>query len=664
MFSSGILARYVESDLIHLLVLVPLHLFSNKRGQYKEQHIKNAADERGYKEVMMKSISDKKLFDFYNRILLSKFYYVQLLLFSIIGLIIIYYRSRLGVDLTDETWYSSDPYWVAKSSIPYVNNWTQASGFTIPLNLFFSLFLSINGSTAGIILFSRTLFCFWKAIISLASFILLYKAGNKIPALLVIPVIVFAPVNLFNINYNTIGWSYMLLALAVLYNAMDRKRSNRQKLWLGGVAGIIIGRAVIGTLASVLICIVVLMMLIIKRDWIALKGTILGGIIAALIVITYCSIRGGFAYFVMGIQYFVKDQAYFDSVSSHKVPFAESTAYLFQYMRPALISLLSVILLRAFLRKRLDIFNKLMAIFFGSLLSLSVFYLSKYDGSIPGLVSATKYGWFIPLLSLFLDGSPELKNKFKYAAYITLSYVGVYIFQGYTSNYGFETRCYWNLIPLILSVYIFFICINEVLGIKRLAGARAFAEMATCFCIAFFVARGAYWFVYRDMPYQQLDTKVKEGIWKGCYTTSERADTVVQIEKEMKDRTTPDDQVLCYGNWPCFLNLLSDGQLCAPNAIGTGQKNGFDYWHMYQKVPTKVFVHVDVEDVQGRMTSAYDLWNFIDEFYQQSDEFYYTSYDENGSPTYYRIIELEITDYEAALAYADEKATKIFEPGR
>ena len=86
--------------------------------------------------------------------------------------------------------------------------------------------------------------------------------------------------------------------------------------------------------------------------------------------------------------------------------------------------------------------------------------------------------------------------------------------------------------------------------------------------------------------------------------------------------------------------------------------------HMYQKVPTKVFVHVDVEDVQGRMTSAYDLWNFIDEFYQQSDEFYYTSYDENGSPTYYRIIELEITDYEAALAYADEKATKIFEPGR
>lgn len=600
----------------------------------------------------MKNISEKKL------------YYMQLLLFSVIGFIIIFHRSRAGVDLTDETWYSSDPYWVTKSSIPYVNNWTQASGFTFPLSLLFSFFLSANGSSAGIILFSRTLFCFWKAIISLISFILLYKAGDKIPALLVIPIIVYAPGNLFDVNYNTIGWSYMLLALSVLYCAMDNSRSKRQRLWLGILTGMIIGRSVIGTLASVLLCIVILLALIIHKDWIALKGTIMGGIMAALIVITYCCIRGGFSYFIMGLQYFVKDQAYFDSVSSYRVPLADSTAYLLQYMKPAILSLLIVLILRGLLRKRLDIFNKLTVAYFAGVLLLSVFYLSKYDGNIPGLVKATKYGWFIPLLSLFLDGSPELKKKFKYSAYITLSYVVVYIFQGYVSNYGFETRCYWNLIPLALSVYIFFICIDGMFGTMRLPGVKVIAETITCLCITLFVAQGAYRFVYRDMPYQQLDTKVKEGIWKGCYTTSERADTVVQIEKEMKDRTTPDDQVLCYGNWPCFLNLLSDGQLCAPNAIGTGQKNGFDYWHMYQKVPTKVFVHVDVEDVQGRMTSAYDLWNFIDEFYQQSDEFYYTSYDENGSPTYYRIIELEITDYEAALAYADEKATKIFEPRR
>ena len=84
------------------------------------------------KEVMMKSISDKKL------------YYIQLLFFSVIGFIVIFHRSRMGVDLTDETWYSSEPYWVAKGSIPYVNNWTQASGFTLPLNLFTYLILFLE----------------------------------------------------------------------------------------------------------------------------------------------------------------------------------------------------------------------------------------------------------------------------------------------------------------------------------------------------------------------------------------------------------------------------------------------------------------------------------------------------------------------------------------
>lgn len=590
-------------------------------------------------------------------------YYIQLFFFCVIGLIIIFHRSRMGVDLTDETWYSSEPYWVAKGSIPYVNNWTQASGFTLPLYLFFHLFISISGSNTGIILFSRTLFCFWKVIVSLVSFLLLYKVGNRIPALLVIPVIVFVPFGLFDINYNTIGWSYIILALSVLYNAMNSKRSKRQRFCLGVLTGIIVGRAVIGTLASVLICIVILLALIINRDWTVLKGTVFGVIIAAIIVIAHCVVRGGFANFVMGIQYFVRDQAYFDPVTSHKVPFAENTAYLFQYMKPAMFSLLIVFILRLFLGKRLDIFNKLITLYFGYILLVAIFHLSKYDGAYAGLDMATKYGWFIPLLSLLLNSNSEVKKIFEYSTYIALSYMAVYVFQGYVTNYGFESRSYCNLIPLILSVYVLFICIDEMFGIMKLLYVRLFIESAICLCIALFVVRGEYRFVYRDMPCQQLDTMVQEGIWKGCYTTSERATTVVQIEKEIRKRTTPEDQVLCYGNWPCFINLLSNGQLCAPNAIGTGQKNGFDYWHMYQKVPTKVFVHIDAEDVQGRMTSAYDLWNFIDRFYQQTSEYDYTSYDEYGEPRYYRIIEFEITDYEAALAYADEKATKIFELG-
>ena len=332
--------------------------------------------------------------------------------------------------------------------------------------------------------------------------------------------------------------------------------------------------------------------------------------------LVFCSYRGGFENFVIALQYFIRDLAYNDDYSlEYRVPFAEGTAYLFQYMKPAIASIIFAIILRALLVKHKDLLNKILAVLASFMLLISLYKLLGYSGIVDSIGSAGKYGWFIPLVFLFSWTEKELRNRFKYMSYIIVSYVLAFIIQGYTSNYGFSGRAFWNVIPLIFSIYSTLIYLCDVFRLSEGKIKFQIGVVAVSLFLIVPICRGAYGYVYRDLPCEVLDTKVESGIWKGCYTTAARALTVVEIEDMIRQRTDDSDQFFCFGNWACFINLLCDGQLCAPNAIGVGQKNGFDYWYMYQKVPNKVFVHVDAEDQQGRMTSKFNIWNFVSKYY-------------------------------------------------
>ena len=69
-------------------------------------------------------------------------------------------RIPHGIDFYDEAWYVAEPYMVAQGRIPYVNNWTMAPGFSIPLALCFRIYAAWMG-TEGIVMFSRRLYLVW-----------------------------------------------------------------------------------------------------------------------------------------------------------------------------------------------------------------------------------------------------------------------------------------------------------------------------------------------------------------------------------------------------------------------------------------------------------------------------------------------------------------------
>ena len=63
--------------------------------------------------------------------------FVECLLF-LLAVLAVFFRMQRGVDITDETWYVAEPYLVSQGQlIPYVDNWTQSPGFSIPLAFFF-----------------------------------------------------------------------------------------------------------------------------------------------------------------------------------------------------------------------------------------------------------------------------------------------------------------------------------------------------------------------------------------------------------------------------------------------------------------------------------------------------------------------------------------------
>lgn len=587
-------------------------------------------------------------------------YYFWLAVVSVTGFSFLMCRARLGVDLTDDCWYTSDPVIIANGSTPYVNHWTQAAGFALPLFVLYKLFLALNGGTEGIFMFTRILYCVWKTLSVALTFVLLKKAGLKLHPILALPVIYFNSFQLFAVNYNTIGPAYMFLVTAIVYVAMsvNGKEHSKKKFAIALVGGVFMGRCVIATPTTVIGCLVIMVFLCVRKEWKTLKGYITGGVLAAILVVGFCCIRGGTRNFIVGIQYFFRDLSYYDGLKAHAVPFLESTLYVWIYMKPAIAVFTLLTIASLLLKSKKDIFNRLVLLILVVLIAGSVYNLTKYTGQAVSMAHTAKYAWFIPIAAMFFRGSERAKSRLKLLSCLSLINVSIFLLQGYVSSYGFVSRSSWNFLSLVLGVYSAYICFKEIFPKSDIVPHAA--VILTGVVISFFVICGSYQDVYRDMPCAELTMKIEEGLWKGCFTTPTRAEQVVKLERTFRSITNEDDEILCWGAWTCFMTLMHNGHHCAPSPLGAGNKNGFDYWHLMNMVPNKIFVRVDPDN--DLRADDYEVWKYIKKFYEKTDTIRYLSYKYTGETVYCSIIEYEILDADSALKYADEMATDVYEP--
>lgn len=105
-----------------------------------------------------------------------------------------------------------------------------------------------------------------------------------------------------------------------------------------------------------------------------------------------------------------------------------------------------------------------------------------------------------------------------------------------------------------------------------------------------------YAVVYRDDPISALTCQVERGVYKGLYTTPERAEALQELEDQLQARVSPGEAVLFADLMP-MAYLMTDGLPCTPSTWDPCYyRYGFQDDDLYQsyfektgRVPDKIF---------------------------------------------------------------------------
>lgn len=498
-----------------------------------------------------------------------------------IGAIIIFYRMFFGIDLTDSSWYVAEPYLVSKGAIPYVNNWTQTPGFSIPLAVLTKIYTMFYG-TEGIFLFSRIEYLVW---LIFAGLLIIYFTQSderyRVPIIGLLPFLYITPHQIFSINYNSIGLIYLLLAFVVLFAP-----HNKNEYLFGFWSGLIMARAIIATPCLFVPCAVIIVFLFCTKCRIRLNGFVCGGIVAAALVIGWCCATGGLNNFIRGMYYWIKDSAYFKI--EHRVTMLDTILELYHYMKIFIVSMVITLGGKLALIKKEKYFKPLLY----SLLCLCLIIGSLRAASTGCLEELARWGWFEPIILLLYLKDAENHEYLKMLSLLISLYATVFVTSSISNIYGVSGREYWLYIPVILSFM-------TVLGGVVKSNISMAALRLGMIMLTLLMAHAAFDFVRRDASFSNLNTKISSGIWKGIYTTEERAIAVMELENHIKRITKKEDKVL-FMDWASFGYLMSNGQGCTSTTYDAMQytydvNNSeimYDYFTLTDTVPDKI-IYID-----------------------------------------------------------------------
>lgn len=507
------------------------------------------------------------------------------ILITIICFVCMVCRVRFGVDFSDEAWYVAEPYIVSQGATPYVDLWTQASGFTFPLCYIYDIFINLNKSTEGIFLFSRLVYVVWVFILGFVTCILV----KNIPFIFYLSYIMVGINALYDINYNTIGQFYSFFVLTVLFIKEDSE-CNKTNWWIGILAGICMARSIIGTPYTIIVFVLSLFFLIIKKRYSSLSGFVIGNILMAIITISYCSVKGNGIYSIYyGLKCFLLDGAYQNIIPRYDFVDAlleQFIAYKNMWICLSVLGVLKIFFLFVPVSAKKQSFQKSTAI------TILVFFLwGICQGFEHGNLNYLIYGTFFCGIFLYLFLGRE--QKYEGIAIVIFINVLWYYLASLGNIYGFYGRQYILMLSTVVSLWGVYLLYKDR-SVQRRIGVYC---MAIACCIM--VIGSNYSNVYRDEEIIELDSKVEEGVWKGCYTTQEQKDGIDFFEREIKELTNPGEKIL-FLDWASFGYLISNGQPFNSSTYDTmyysysvnNPKIMYDYFELKKDLPDKI-IYID-----------------------------------------------------------------------
>lgn len=540
---------------------------------------------------------------------------------ALAGLMIL--RCFFGTEFTDEAYYVSDALAMLHGNLPYAyNNWSYGLGASFLLIPQLFIYEWIVPNHEGMFLFTRISFVVFRLLIIACSYKIMRKSLSRIYALFLAGFMIpFFGGDIQNYSYNTIPLWLCFLTAFLLYDIMEY--GGRHVCIKSAAAGFLTAIAVFAHPGYGLALLVFLLCIIRLADkeqrWKVMGFYVLGGAAEILAVFIPVIAQAGWDSLAEGLNlmfhpYVAEGAAPVSqggAASSEKI---ERIKTMLRYMLPPLAVFSGGYgAAYAFYKRQKgkDLkFLSLATAMMICLLGISLWKFSRYELFYLGGLAAISAG-FILLLDV-------PKNRFFYLAAL---YPGLFSAAEIVVVGGNTMNRFLYSVPAFVAV--FWQCFRSgSLPARRIAMA--------CIAVSMLIMGGVdYAYMYRDGPLLTLKSQVKEGVYKGIFTTAERAEALPRLESYVNEVVGEDDAYAFRDNAPCGYLMMHHGTMCDistwDNLQYSYHRNNpaalYAYYRRRNQIPQKI-IYIDfgrdpnlsIEDLGFRYNE------FVNSYYKQIDE--------------------------------------------
>lgn len=565
----------------------------------------------------------------------KKITFYMLLAVVAIEVFIIINRCFYGIETTDEAYYIANANLILQGKAPMSSIWTLQSGSLVIYTWLLGLYKIIFPNFSGVFLYLRICFTIFRLAILIYGFFSLRKIISNIPALCACAVLVphYGLINQF--SYVTCAEILLILTGIFAFNAAYNEKK-AAIYW--GLSGITVALAICShpsMIINALFMLIVCLILSKKRlhNFICVA---IGGLGTAVIIMIWIIFQGGgIDNLLFSLNHILTAPSQNEKTNKLTAIVAtigtlkyEILSWLFFGIVSVIIAFTIIIIKKTCIIKTL---RQCMTIgiltWIASEIFFQVYQQIKYNLDGEGFNIRLGAWVGIASITLFLISKKDRLNITAFLVMCCPSLIFA-ISNGMFTGGGLYGRL-GSIIPASTGFIILLIHALEELDLPVVIsygfGAAAFLTGSL------FILNYDYTYVYRDNPIPELNYVVKDGIYKGIYTTQVNAESLPEIENVIRNYTANCNTVKSMDCAP-EVYLMTDALALTPTTWDDMQyANGkndptvvYQYFEFMKNTPDAIIYVASPSKPSPSIFQENYLFNqFVNKSYEQT---FYKSY--------------------------------------
>lgn len=541
-----------------------------------------------------------------------------------------FYRIFWGVEISDEIFYIADAALITKGGIPFVNMWMQTAGAAMLYAPLVKVYELINGGMDGIFLFMRAAFCIYRIGIFALIFFTLKKGKDSCSIVLTaIPLVPFYYSLIPMFSYTSVPFSLLLIVSALLYAGWE-KISEGKGTKLVFICGILMALVTLSYPTLIINCFVVLALIVyyFRPQWKKyVLQYVLGGSITAILISIYLIFKAGsISNLIHGLTMMLVGNPYMRILRRMSIKngcniILQWLKYPVVFLFGGIISVIALFIVKAIVVDKKRNINIKSAFSIGIPIGIisGLYYSYKIENALMSLKSATAV-LFIGVICYRIVYN---KNKKLTAIFniVAIPEIAAILILWKTVIGGISDR-YYVVFPMGLLCILY--CYYTLDFSSKMVRLAATATMSI-FCILIGLAFN-FGYLYREDSLGRLDTKIEQGIYKGIYTSEQKANSLTELEEYIKMNIDKNDKVLFMDCAP-MAYLMSDAHYCTPATweimayhYGINDDTVMkEYFALIQDIPDKI-VYIDTgrDELLSIEKEEYQFNDFVNTHYYSS----------------------------------------------